>query len=300
MKNVLFLLLFLFLLCGCDWQRRQPSSTGQPFEVVLEGDTDSVVTKLLTVDVPALPQSEPMFNLIQVRKGKASSLYQAIRNRVVVDVDGRHAGFGVEVVRNVYASPQCVISIKAQTLEQLKHRLNGEKLRRLLERSELQYLASITRQNPEKQKEVRRLFGVDMKVPLDMGASKKGKNFVWYSNNANTGMQNLLVFKASEKADIDSVLKKNILGETDDMYMQLYSLEHNAMQKNTLQGLWEMMGDAMGGPYVMKILPRGHEQVVIIGFVYAPEMKKRNLTKQLEAVLMTARVVSNGVKTADN
>lgn len=300
MKNVQLLLLLSILLCGCNWQGRQLSSTGQPFELVLEGDTDSVVTKILTLEVPALPQSEPMFDLIRVRKGKSSSLYQTIRNRVVVDVDGRHAGFGVEVVKNVYASPQCVISIKAQTLEQLKHRLDGEQLRRLIELSELQYLASITRQNPEKQKEVRRLFGVNMKVPLDMGASKKGKNFVWYSNNANTGMQNLLVFKASGKAEVDSVLKKNILGETDDMYMQLYSVEHNAMQRNTFQGLWEMKGDAMGGPYVMKFLPRGHEQIVIVGFVYAPEMKKRNLTKQLEAVLMTAHEVSNGVKAADD
>ena len=28
--------------------RKKPASTGQPYEVVLEGDTDSIVTKMLT------------------------------------------------------------------------------------------------------------------------------------------------------------------------------------------------------------------------------------------------------------
>jgi len=32
-----------------------------------------------------------------------------------------------------------------------------------------------------------------------------------------------------------------------------------------------------------------YNALVIIGFVYAPEMKKRNLIKQLEAVLTTIR-----------
>ena len=44
-------LLFLFLAScslGGGRNRKQPKSTGQPYEVVLEGDTDSIVTKILT------------------------------------------------------------------------------------------------------------------------------------------------------------------------------------------------------------------------------------------------------------
>ena len=46
-----------------------------------------------------------------------------------------------------------------------------------------------------------------------------------------------------------------------------------------------MKGDAMGGPYVMAQMG----DAVVLGFVYAPEMKKRNLIKQMEAVLTTIR-----------
>ena len=44
-------LLFLFLAScspGGGRNRKLPKSTGQPYEVVLKGDTDSIVTKILT------------------------------------------------------------------------------------------------------------------------------------------------------------------------------------------------------------------------------------------------------------
>lgn len=329
---------FVFMLACCKDGKssRLPESIGQPYEVVLEGDTNRIVTAILQESVPDMPQPEPMFNIIQVRKGKLTSLYQTVRNRVVVDVDKRNRDFEVKISKDVNAAPQVIIRIKAQTVEQLKSRLDGMRLRQILDESELKHLASVIRQNVEKQKEVKRLFGIDMKIPLDMDASKKAKDFVWYSNNTNSGMKNLLIFKINssektpsarenhssrenlsaggnlssketssgteeypsngislslaDKVQIDSVLQKNMLGETDEMYMVIPRLGE--------RGLWEMEGDAMGGPYVMKIIRRQkngkisgrkNEIIVVIGFVYAPEMKKRNLIKQLEAVLTTIR-----------
>lgn len=329
---------FVFVLACCKdgKSNRLPESIGQPYEVVLEGDTNRIVTAILQESVPDMPQPEPMFNIIQVRKGKLTSLYQTVRNRVVVDVDKRNRDFEVKISKDVNAAPQVIIRIKAQTVEQLKSRLDGKRLRQILDESELKHLASVIRQNVEKQKEVKRLFGIDMRIPLDMDASKKAKDFVWYSNNTNSGMKNLLIFKINssekkpsarenhssrenlsaggnlssketssgteeypsngislslaDKVQIDSVLQKNMLGETDEMYMVIPRLGE--------RGLWEMEGDAMGGPYVMKIIRRQkngkisgrkNEIIVVIGFVYAPEMKKRNLIKQLEAVLTTIR-----------
>ena len=329
---------FVFVLACCKdgKSNRLPESIGQPYEVVLEGDTNRIVTAILQESVPDMPQPEPMFNIIQVRKGKLTSLYQTVRNRVVVDVDKRNRDFEVKISKDVNAAPQVIIRIKAQTVEQLKSRLDGKRLRQILDESELKHLASVIRQNVEKQKEVKRLFGIDMRIPLDMDASKKAKDFVWYSNNTNSGMKNLLIFKINssvknpsarenhssrenlsaggnlsskeissgteeypsngislslaDKVQIDSVLQKNMLGETDEMYMVIPRLGE--------RGLWEMEGDAMGGPYVMKIIRRQkngkisgrkNEIIVVIGFVYAPEMKKRNLIKQLEVVLTTIR-----------
>lgn len=280
-KFVIFLLLMAFTLCGCNRQSRLPESIGQPYGVVLEGDTDSVVTRMLTVDAPALPQSEPMFNLIQVKKGKLTGNYQLVRTRVVVDVDARHSKYTVRKTMDEKATPQLILRIQARSVEELKKHLDGEKLRSLIDKSELQNLAARIHVNDTMQAKVKRNFGIDMKVPLDMDASKEGKDFLWISNNANTGIQSLMLMKVKSLKQIGNVLRKNMLGETDNMYMVIPNLSE--------RGLWEMKGDAMGGPYVMKTIKRKGEKIVIIGFVYAPEMRKRNLIKQLEAVLTTIK-----------
>ena len=309
--------LVLAFLASCSTGGRNgklPKSTGQPYEVMLEGDTDSIVTKILTEEVPALPQPEPLCRLIQVKKGKTHGSYLLVRTRIVVNIPAER--FSVGLSRNENASPQTVIRISARSPQQLREKLNPEKLRQLVDEAELEHLASIISTNPSKQNRemqqlVKKNFGISMNIPAEMQASKKAKNFIWISNNASSGMKNLILmkmkevkseerragkvkseerrvknsdaFSPQEKQQIDSILRTNMPGETDSMYMMIPVLSE--------RGLWEMKGDAMGGPYVMRrICPgKGKDEIIIIGFVYAPEMKKKILIKQLEAAISTIK-----------
>ena len=303
-----FCLIFLLLTsCGLTGKnRKKPASTGQPYEIVLEGDTDSIVTRILTEDVPALPQPEPLCKLIQVKKGKTKGSYLLVRTRIIVNITDKD--FAVKLNHDENAAPQNIIRINARSVQQLRERLNGEKLRQIVDEAELKHLAEMisnnpSKQNKEMQEEVKKTFGLDMKIPVSMNASKKAKDFIWISNNASTGMQNLLVMKVkseerrmknsnafhvNDKAQIDSILRTNMPGETDSMYMVIPVLSK--------RGLWEMKGDAMGGPYVMHRIHRQTSKAAkpgyslyIIGFVYAPEMKKKILIKQLEAAISTIK-----------
>ena len=317
-KLPLISLLLFILLSGCNRgkENQLPKSTGMPYEVVLEGDTDSIVTKMLTEDVTGLPQPEPLCRLIQVKKGKTRGNYLLVRTRIVVNIGERD--FSVTLHHDENAAPQNIIRITARSAQQLRERLNGEKLRHIVDEVELKHLADIisgnpSKQNREMQDEIKKMFGIDMKIPAAMNASKKAKDFIWISNNASSGMQNLLVFKvkseerraekvkseerrmknsnafhADDKALIDSILRTNMPGETDSMYMVIPHLSE--------RGLWEMKGDAMGGPYVMHRIHRQTSQAAkqgynlyIIAFVYAPEMKKKILIKQLEAAISTIK-----------
>ena len=320
LKTLLAGCLLLLFLTSCSTGGRNgklPKSTGQPYEVVLEGDTDCIVTKMLTEDVTGLPQPEPFCRLIQVKKGKTRGSYLLVRTRIVVNIGERD--FSVRLSHDENAAPQNTIRITARSAQQLRERLNGEKLRQIVDEVELKHLADIisgnpSKQNKEMQDEIKKMFGIDMKIQVSMNASKKAKDFIWISNNASSGMQNLLVFKlkseerragkvkseerrmknsnavpADDKAQIDSILRTNMLGETDSMYMVIPVLSE--------RGLWEMKGDAMGGPYVMHRIHKSTSQaeiqqgydLYIIGFVYAPEMKKKILIKQLEAAISTIK-----------
>ncbi len=317
-KLPLISLLLYILLSGCNRgkENQLPKSTGMPYEVVLEGDTDSIVTKMLTEDVTGLPQPEPLCRLIQVKKGKTRGNYLLVRTRIVVNIGERDFGeqnigerdFSVTLHHDENAAPQNIIRITAQSAQQLRERLNGEKLRHIVDEVELKHLADIisgnpSKQNREMQDEIKKMFGIDMKIPAAMNASKKAKDFIWISNNASSGMQNLLIMKVkseerrmknsnafhvNDKALIDSILRTNMPGETDSMYMVIPHLSE--------RGLWEMKGDAMGGPYVMHRIHRQTSQAAkqgynlyIIAFVYAPEMKKKILIKQLEAAISTIK-----------
>ena len=320
LKTLLAGCLLLLFLASCSTGGRNgklPKSTGMPYEVVLEGDTDSIVTKMLTEDVTGLPQPEPLCRLIQVKKGKTRGNYLLVRTRIVVNIGERDFGeqnigerdFSVTLHHDENAAPQNIIRITARSAQQLRERLNGEKLRHIVDEVELKHLADIisgnpSKQNKEMQDEIKKMFGIDMKIPAAMNASKKAKDFIWISNNASSGMQNLLVmkvkseerragkgkvkseerrmknsnaFQVNDKALIDSILRTNMPGETDSMYMVIPHLSE--------RGLWEMKGDAMGGPYIMHRI----HNLYIIGFVYAPEMKKKILIKQLEAAISTIK-----------
>ena len=334
LKTLLAGCLLLLFLASCSTGGRNgklPKSTGMPYEVVLEGDTDSIVTKMLTEDVTGLPQPEPLCRLIQVKKGKTRGNYLLVRTRIVVNIGERDFGeqnigerdFSVTLHHDENAAPQNIIRITAQSAQQLRERLNGEKLRHIVDEVELKHLADIisgnpSKQNREMQDEIKKMFGIDMKIPAAMNASKKAKDFIWISNNASSGMKNLIImrvkseerraekvkseerraekvkseerrvknsdaFSPQEKQQIDSMLRTNMPGETDSMYMVIPVLSE--------RGLWEMKGDAMGGPYVMRrICPgKGKDEIIIIGFVYAPEMKKKILIKQLEAAISTIK-----------
>ena len=320
LKTLLAGCLLLLFLASCSTGGRNgklPKSTGMPYEVVLEGDTDSIVTKMLTEDVTGMPQPEPLCRLIQVKKGKTRGNYLLVRTRIVVNIGERDFGeqnigerdFSVTLHHDENAAPQNIIRITARSAQQLRERLNGEKLRHIVDEVELKHLADIisgnpSKQNREMQDEIKKMFGIDMKIPAAMNASKKAKDFIWISNNASSGMQNLLVMKVkseerragkgkvkseerrmknsnafhvNDKALIDSILRTNMPGETDSMYMVIPHLSE--------RGLWEMKGDAMGGPYIMHRI----HNLYIIGFVYAPEMKKKILIKQLEAAISTIK-----------
>ena len=308
LKTLLAGCLLLLFLASCSTGGRNgklPKSTGMPYEVVLEGDTDSIVTKMLTEDVTGLPQPEPLCRLIQVKKGKTRGNYLLVRTRIVVNIGERDFGeqnigerdFSVTLHHDENAAPQNIIRITARSAQQLRERLNGEKLRHIVDEVELKHLADIisgnpSKQNREMQDEIKKMFGIDMKIPASMNASKKAKDFIWISNNASSGMQNLLIMKVkseerrmknsnafhvNDKALIDSILRTNMPGETDSMYMVIPHLSE--------RGLWEMKGDAMGGPYVMHRI----HNLYVIGFVYAPEMKKKILIKQLEAAISTIK-----------
>jgi hypothetical protein len=153
------------------------------------------------------------------------------------------------------------------------------------------------------------MFGCDLRIPAGFERYKQGKDFFWTSQDRpgsevslnfvvysypytdkNTFTRDYFIHKR------DSVMKLNIPGSLEGQYMATDSNYVNVKEFSVkgeyafeARGLWYMENDMMGGPFVSHArVDRPNGRVVVVeAFVYAPEKKKRDLMRQLEASLYT-------------
>lgn len=269
------LLVVVALLTACaNGPGALPDSGGKPFEVLVVDDNDSLVTRSLLVDAEGLPQSEPSFDVSRVASSQWKGSLKLARAIVVRDTSRT---MRQEVDR--YARPQLIVYTDGR---------DGKRLLALLREFELRVATEWLRQrhNAKTEETIRQMFGVSVLIPSDMNSAKRGEDFLWLSDNKASAMRNVCIYKGVNR---DSVMRQNVKGETDSMYMQTVKgmVKERPLPDGGVYryGLWEMKGDAMGGPFA-SVTRQG---VTVEAFVYAPGGKKRNLMRQLDAVLYSLR-----------
>lgn len=157
---------------------------------------------------------------------------------------------------------------------------------------------------------VKEMFNCEMNIPEELRSFKVGKDFVWASTNKGTADMNFVMYSypyTSNKtftkeyfiAKRDSFMKANIPGAKPNMYMatdsEFVDVKNIMVKKNyamEARGLWEMEHDMMGGPFVShsSVDTVNNRVIVVEGFVYAPDTKKRDLMRKMEASLYTLQL----------
>lgn len=318
----LLLLTAIVALCSCSGgpQSLLPKSGGRPYEVLLVASDrrcTAVVDSVLTQDMPSLPQREPMFDVSLIDTTRFNQTTRLARCIVIVTVNPAvFTSTRIRYEKNVWARPQLVVYVNTPSASQLSQYMAkaGHRLTSLLTRAEINTAISTLRagSNRKAESSIRRMFGWDMRIPAEMKAGKTGRNFIWLSDNRPDRMRNICVYSYSGTtldahralAARDSVMRLNIPGELDGMYMQttpgsvtagLATEDGRTMMIS--RGLWEMRNDAMGGPFVSySVVDSANSRIIVAeAFVYAPGTNKRNLIRSAEAALYTlGRHAANG------
>ncbi len=301
------------LLAGCDGLGVKPDSGGEPYGVLLvTQDTAArrVMDGVLDQPVPALPQKERWFDVSHFTGSASDRAVRYARCMVVVQTDSTlYERTRIRYAKDVNARHQIVVTVSAPSAAVLARDMAGmgQRLRQLLERFELNAGAESLRRshNTAALKAVRAMFGWDILVPQELTAMKKGRQFLWFSDNRAEGSANICVYSypgtaldtARNMAMRDSTMGRNIPGERPFMHMKTESripvVQRLAVEKGRTmlvsRGLWQMSGDAMGGPFVSLAMADTARGMTIVaeGFVFAPGKRKRNAVKRLEAALYT-------------
>ena len=323
--NYLSLCLVTLLLAACGSKGKSmftPTSSGRAYEILVVIDQDiwerpagRALFDVLDSDVPGLPQSERSFRIMYTSPANYDSTLKLIRNIVIADINKNlYTRPKFKSAQNVYAAPQSILTIQAPDEESfaayvtqhkqviLNYFTHAEMNRQiaLLEHKHNDYVAT----------KVQSLFDCDVWVPGELVSTKQGEDFFWAGSNDATGDRNFLIYSYpyTDKNTYtkeyfvhkrDSVMKANIPGAREGMYMMTDSLMTD-VKPITVQGeyaleargLWRVKGDFMGGPYVSHVrLDRANQRIIVSEiFVYSPDKLKRNLVRQMEASLYTVKL----------
>ena len=327
-KQTLFSILFLLamlVLGSCNSGSVLTRATGFAYEVVVvmdqanwESEEGKAVKSQLTAPIPGLPQAEPSLKVTYSRPSDFNGLMTYVRNILIVDINKDiYTKVTLAYEANRWAQGQYVMTLKAPDSNAIVEYLNKRptvltdffvkiEMNRAVEQLQESY-SSVVMDN------LKSKYNLMLNAPENMTFYKDTTDFFWASNNANTGRTDLIVytFPYTDKdtftpeylvAKRDSVLKVNLPGSFPGTYMATETrfglgVDYKAITVNNkycgvMRGLWRVVGDMMGGPFVSHIrLDEENNRVVVAeGFVYAPETDKGNFIRRIEAALFTLKL----------
>lgn len=296
--------------------------TGKANEVIIvisdeswNGKPGEMLRNTLAQQHLALPQNEPVFDLINVPHAGFKKIFRSTRNIIQTSISANVETPGVIFKDDVWAYPQATVEISAKNAAQFEElfTLNSNKIISYFLSAEKKRLTMNYQKYNEKLifNTLNENFGITMTVPPGFAIARQKKDFLWVRYETPEISQGIVIYTFPYISDstftenylvakTDSVLEINVPGPTDGSYMAvekqidqvLNVFEHNKNYAVEMRGLWRLENDFMGGPYIsIAELDASNQRVVVaFGYVYAPSKDKRNLLQQVEAMVYSLKM----------
>ncbi|TVR74937.1 MAG: DUF4837 family protein [Marinilabiliales bacterium] len=318
----------IVILASCRGDRSPllPNVTGRAGEVVVvmnaplwEAEPGRTLGKTLESEHPGLIQYEPMFNVVRIGHAAFSNIFKTHRNIVIVNVSSQATDTRMNIRKNVWARPQTILEITSTDAASLNSFLENQRERileefvtaereRIVEYHRTMERISIRERLQEK-------FNISMVVPAGYNIVLDTADFIWIRHDPRRLTQDIIQgifvyqfdYTDPETFTPDFLvgarnrfLRRYIEGPSAGSWMSTEALippdfdefMDNGRYFAMLRGLWRVENDFMGGPFVSYITldePR-NKVIVAEAFVYVPGDRKRNLLRQVEAIISTLEV----------
>ena len=299
-------------------------ATGGAYEVIVvmdQADWDSnagtALREELTAPVPYLLQDESSMRYTYVRPDLFNGMFKYVRNILIVNINNSiYTKVSLLNESDKWARGQSVVYLNAPSIEMIETYLteNERIIVNYFTKVEMNRTADFLREtySTTVMNHVKEKFGITLNAPSDITKSKAGNDVLWFSNDANEGRMDMLVYSFPYTdnntftldylvAKRDSFAKIMIPGgdafpnsymATEKRVVDYFSSNLNGKYLGILRGWWRMEGgDMMGGPFVSyaRVDEPNRRVIVTEGFVYEPKKDKRNYIRRLEAALLTTR-----------
>lgn len=324
------LVFVLVAAVSCDTVNRQggaagkimPNITGGAGEVLVvmdqfnwDNSAGGMLQDILKEEIPGLPQSEPLFDVIQITSGSFDSFYKFHRS-IVLTVIEENLEPKVRFRENVWAKPQILVQLEAPSGSELARIIteNQDRIQAFLVQYDRDRLMATYKdsKDPAIQKEILGHHQVRLAIPRGYNLDFTKEDYTSVSIEAPDLSQVIQVwdYPASGPEDLSTdliieqrniITKKYVRGPREDSYMTLsqmyqpiaFDLTKDGREIVELRGLWELENGFMGGPFIShSVYDEKRGRIVTVdGYIYHPNQKKRVKLKQVEAIVYSMELI---------
>ncbi|MFI3285341.1 MAG: DUF4837 family protein [Rikenellaceae bacterium] len=328
MKNLKVLLsLFLIVasLSACDALRsvstNRKVSQGKPYELIVvcnqpewQSELGDTLRSVLSGNIPYLNQEEPLFSVVRVTVQGYKDLIAEHRNILEVNVNPAVQEPSIAVRYDLVAAPQIVMTLQAPTIASATEFVseNRQSLIRGIEMAERDRAVDNAKIYNEAtlNKAILDKFGVEMKIPNGYTLRSESEDMLWISYEHALASQGIVIYSYPAEFGINSLSEEQLVeernkfvaripGPSDGSYMttftdipQIYRpIRIEGRLWVEMRGLWDVVNDFMGGPYVSySTIDEATNRVFTIDcYVYSPKYGKRNYLHALEHLVYNVR-----------
>lgn len=280
-----------------------------------EGAVGDTLRSWFGQDYDGLPQAEPIFDLIHLPKEFFNKEVKIHRNILQIEISSLVDSSAITYMESPWANTQKVIRIAARTPHEFLRLFDENKIRitATFSRAERDRLISIYRRTPEAS--IHALFmnkyNLDLYAPTGYYIRRDTLGFVWLSAETQRYSQGIAFFSEEYKDEsqfnhfilidrMNEQLQRFMPASLPGSYMQIdkeipYTLNqftHKGHYAITIRGLWTAVNDFMAGPFELQAIldENGGRIIYLMSYVYYPNELKRNMMKQLNAILQSVDI----------
>lgn len=310
----------VFTACSDNKEPRMDRSLGGSSEILFvtqndeqwEGRMGQAVRDYFEVEQYGLPQPEESFNMAHININGLNDMFKKHRNLIIADIDPDLTNPIIESQVDWMSAPQYAIRIKAKDVDTWIRVFDSQKddIKNKFDVNERARYMDFFRPtaSADVMTAVRNKFGCSMTVPEGYYIAVNEDNFMWLRREEAARSFGFIIYSRSYTSTkdlnddkiiraTDSVTKKYIPGPAEGSYMTLdkefvppvFTIipDFPAGYAVEMRGMWKTEGEFMAGPYVSYTIvnPEANKLITVEGYVYYPNKPKRDLLRQLEAMI---------------
>lgn len=331
MKKLLFITLsigvIVFSLCSCGGKGSGKSIlqavSGSTNELLVilpkdqwNGPIGDTIKQFFAQPQVGLPQTEPIFDLLNLPPSNFERTVKSHRNILIVSVNGKADSANMTFFDSPWAKSQKIFKIVAPN-EAAFYKIFDEKKEKIMGvyiKAERDRMIDVYKKTADNKifNTFKNKYKMLLYCPGGYVINKDLNDFVWISSETRVDSKGIIFFQEPyENASqldyhivldrVNEELKEYIPGPRDSTWMALdmvtpmtaanydFDGKYYAL---LVKGLWIAENDFMGGPFVLNVVldQKNNRIIYMMGYVYAPDGKKRNMLRQVESILYSMQI----------